>query len=160
MQPITFVTVLFFAYAHARANLQKPGSQKVDPCSLPIESGPGRALLPMYAFDGRTCVPFSYGGLGGNANRFSTEEECLRACLGQVRDRQQPARPRPEQPRLSDVPDGCSLPMDRGIGRAAIPMFAFDGKNCVPLMYGGSGGNANRFFRKEDCENQCKRAQY
>ncbi|GAA52397.1 hypothetical protein CLF_107991 [Clonorchis sinensis] len=152
MHPVTFITVLLLAYGHTRAKSQKPESQKIDRCSLPIESGPGRALLQMYAFNGSACVQFTYGGLGGNANRFSTEEECLEACSERVTSAQYPA-----QPRTTEARKRCRLPKDEGTGRAAIPMFAFDGKNCVSLTYRGAGGNANRFFTKEECEAICKR---
>jgi hypothetical protein len=51
-------------------------------CFLPLESGPCQALFPAYGFDPATarCEPFTYGGCGGNANRFENLEACDAAC--------------------------------------------------------------------------------
>jgi hypothetical protein len=53
-------------------------------CRAPIETGPGRAFLPSFGFDNekKACVKFVYGGVGGNANRFDSEEKCVAACGG------------------------------------------------------------------------------
>jgi Kunitz/Bovine pancreatic trypsin inhibitor domain len=55
-------------------------------CSLPLETGPCDAYVPSFGFnqaEGR-CVPFVYGGCGGNGNRFSTLVECEAACGGSL----------------------------------------------------------------------------
>ncbi|EDW76467.2 uncharacterized protein Dwil_GK15469 [Drosophila willistoni] len=54
----------------------------------------------------------------------------------------------------------CGLPHSRnGDGRisceAYIPSWSFDGQECVKFIYGGCGGNANRFGTKEACEAKC-----
>jgi len=53
-------------------------------CSLPAESGNCDAYMPSYFHDAATglCMPFVYGGCGGNENRFSTIEACQAACHG------------------------------------------------------------------------------
>ena len=48
------------------------------------ESGHCLAGFYRFYFDGARCVRFTYGGCGGNANNFATEEECRSACQGQV----------------------------------------------------------------------------
>ncbi len=46
------------------------------------ESGHCLAGFYRFYFDGTHCVRFTYGGCGGNANNFATEEECRSACQG------------------------------------------------------------------------------
>ena len=53
-----------------------------DLCMLPLQSGDCSPLVENYYFDvaaGR-CVPFNYGGCGGNANRFDTLAACQQRC--------------------------------------------------------------------------------
>jgi hypothetical protein len=56
-----------------------------DACRLPIVAGNGRAAFPSFAWDSaaQKCTKFIYGGVGGNANRFSTEEACRKKCGSQ-----------------------------------------------------------------------------
>jgi len=51
-------------------------------CALPIKAGPCRAYFHRYAFDPATglCVPFIYGGCGGNGNNFESYEVCQYRC--------------------------------------------------------------------------------
>ncbi|GJQ76338.1 hypothetical protein Trydic_g2060 [Trypoxylus dichotomus] len=53
-----------------------------DVCALPYDIGPCRAMFPKYYYDisTGTCRQFSYGGCEGNANRFSTIDECYSTC--------------------------------------------------------------------------------
>jgi len=55
-------------------------------CALPIDSGPCQGFFPSFGFstaDGN-CQPFTYGGCGGNDNRFSTLAECEAKCGGSL----------------------------------------------------------------------------
>lgn len=51
-------------------------------CWAPAESGPCRAMLERWYFNPkkRRCVPFLFGGCGGNRNNFESEEYCLAVC--------------------------------------------------------------------------------
>ncbi|CAH8517845.1 unnamed protein product [Schistosoma rodhaini] len=52
-------------------------------CLEPIESGPCRASIEMFAFsvDQWRCIKFIYGGCQGNSNQFASVEECEAACF-------------------------------------------------------------------------------
>lgn len=56
-------------------------------CFLPPLDGDGQknchGYFPKYYFDPATksCHTFIFGGCGGNANRFDSENDCLNACL-------------------------------------------------------------------------------
>ena len=51
-------------------------------CRLPMDPGPCRAELHKYFFDPSIgqCREFVYGGCRGNANKFSSMEECESTC--------------------------------------------------------------------------------
>ncbi|XP_017038391.1 male accessory gland serine protease inhibitor-like [Drosophila kikkawai] len=56
----------------------------------------------------------------------------------------------------------CGLPHSRnGDGRisceAYIPSWTYDSNNreCIKFIYGGCGGNDNRFDSKKNCEKLC-----
>merc|ERR1711936_802768 len=49
----------------------------------------------------------------------------------------------------------CEQPIFTGPCRAMYPKFGFDGKNCVPFMYGGCMGNQNNFGSEAQCRQNC-----
>ncbi|KPU73269.1 uncharacterized protein Dana_GF28046 [Drosophila ananassae] len=56
----------------------------------------------------------------------------------------------------------CGLPRSaNGDGRmsclAYIPRWTFDSSNnkCISFVYGGCGGNENRFESRKECEEKC-----
>ena len=51
-------------------------------CRLPVAVGPCEAAYQKWYFEPESalCVEFEYGGCEGNANRFSSKEECKRTC--------------------------------------------------------------------------------
>ncbi|MGK3984913.1 BPTI/Kunitz domain-containing protein [Sorangium sp. So ce136] len=57
-------------------------------CKLPREIGDCDAAIPSYWHDPSTgvCKPFTYGGCGGNENRFESLAACQEACQGGVPD--------------------------------------------------------------------------
>ena len=53
-----------------------------DRCTLQPETGPCRARVPSYFYNTTSgnCEQFTYGGCGGNNNRFQTAAECTAYC--------------------------------------------------------------------------------
>jgi len=51
----------------------------------------------------------------------------------------------------------CALPADGGNCRGNLERWAFNEEtgDCEPFVYGGCGGNGNRFMCKEMCEHHC-----
>lgn len=54
-------------------------------CKAPPDTGPCRARLQRWFYDAgkRRCFPFVFGGCRGNANKYHSEDECLRKCAVQ-----------------------------------------------------------------------------
>ncbi|KAL4712242.1 hypothetical protein ACJJTC_011103 [Scirpophaga incertulas] len=111
----------------------------VDPdCVSPLDRGLCNAAFQKYGFDinsGR-CQSFTYGGCGGNRNRYDNKEFCIQACL-----------PKPD----------CRSLLITGPCRAGLPRFGFN-KNtghCQSFTYGGCGGNNNNYDTLEECQKSC-----
>jgi len=58
---------------------------------------------------------------------------------------------------LPSLPAQCTLPHDVGQCRGSIPSFYYDAtqRACKPFIYGGCGGNGNRFGSFHECQNAC-----
>ncbi|XP_041354613.1 carboxypeptidase inhibitor SmCI-like [Gigantopelta aegis] len=109
-------------------------------CTKPLDTGRGDQHITSFAFNeqDKRCEEFSYKGEGGNANRFATSEDCMDKCL-------------------------CGLEAQNGDGMmsclAYFPTYVYN-KNenlCKKFIYGGCGGNSNRFDTKEACSATCKK---
>nr|WEV89396.1 serine protease inhibitor [Pinctada imbricata] len=112
----------------------------------PKVQGPCEAAIPSFSYNPRTrrCEEFTYGGCGGTRNRFSTLRECRDRCQrgggggGGV--------------------DICELPpRASGLCLAYIPSYSYDSARgeCVRFIYGGCGGNENRFGSLQECQRRC-----
>ncbi|KAF8561445.1 hypothetical protein P879_10903, partial [Paragonimus westermani] len=51
----------------------------------------------------------------------------------------------------------CTFPPERGSCDKSQTKYAYDVRTgeCVQFVYGGCGGNENRFDTKEECVKQC-----
>ena len=54
------------------------------------------------------------------------------------------------------LPSDCHREIDRGSCSSLIQMWGYDGSKCVSFTYKGCGGNLNRFFTKQQCEDLCQ----
>lgn len=57
--------------------------QVIDICELSMEQGPCRAGFHRFYYDTNEaeCKEFTYGGCGGNENRFNNIEDCKSRCV-------------------------------------------------------------------------------
>ncbi|XP_017277888.1 tissue factor pathway inhibitor 2 isoform X2 [Kryptolebias marmoratus] len=111
-------------------------------CRFPKEEGHCRALLPRYFFNMTTmqCEPFSYGGCGGNSNRFQDLASCREYCSPQ-----------------KTVPILCLDPLDKGKCSASITRYYYNTatKKCEEFVYTGCGGSNNNFVSRQSCTDVC-----
>ncbi|XP_076444542.1 papilin-like isoform X1 [Babylonia areolata] len=109
----------------------------VDSCVLPKDPGQCLAVIQRYYYNQteERCLPFTYGGCGGNANNFQFRHECQRTCFRHV----------------------CHLPVDPGPCKGAFVHYYYDPKvgKCRRFIYGGCEGNANSFLLPSDCASAC-----
>jgi hypothetical protein len=58
-----------------------------DVCTLNRAAGPCADAVEQWYFSPThaDCLPFTYGGCGGNGNRFDTKDECMAHCARRVR---------------------------------------------------------------------------
>ncbi|XP_042696263.2 collagen alpha-3(VI) chain-like isoform X2 [Chrysemys picta bellii] len=126
-----------------------------DPCFLGKDSGvkcTSYSLLWYYRVDTGSCDRFWYGGCGGNANRFNSEQDCIRVCI----DRSMSAAGLGEEKNLTQAV--CLEDRDAGPCHSFALKWFFNKTQparCTSFWYGGCEGNRNRFETRELCESTC-----
>ncbi|KAG8186993.1 hypothetical protein JTE90_005765 [Oedothorax gibbosus] len=132
-----------------------------DVCLLPQEPGPCVGYYPMFYYDplDNNCKSFVYSGCEGNGNRFAKRAECEGQCIKKtVKVVTEPPRvfvvPQPDRTSNEDV---CRLPVEPGPCKQAQPRWFYDAQtqSCLPFVFGGCGGNTNRFKTSEICLKFC-----
>ncbi|XP_045497747.1 kunitz-type serine protease inhibitor bitisilin-3-like [Colias croceus] len=151
--------VLLFEIVDARRrNKKHRGHKTVDYeiwswdhwCSLQPRVGNCDKRIQRYYYDWKLeeCLIFTYSGCDGNRNNFATQLECQRLCLGV------------DSMNMPDInrPSVCYLQPDTGRCLAYQTQYFFDinAKSCSKFVYGGCGGNGNRFSTMFQCMKTCK----
>uniref|UniRef100_A0A914EG27 Papilin n=1 Tax=Acrobeloides nanus TaxID=290746 RepID=A0A914EG27_9BILA len=110
-------------------------------CMLAEDRGPCYGEILRWRFDSEIndCVSFFYSGCGHNANYFTSEEACQRAC-GKFRSQ-----------------DVCHMPKHDGDCNVPVTKWYYNARfgECHLFMWSGCGGNGNRFSSKAECQNLC-----
>nr|XP_026695132.1 papilin-like isoform X6 [Ciona intestinalis] len=135
-------------------------------CYHPVMAGDCRGSNPRFYYDSGTgmCHLFTYGGCGGNENRFFDPTECKRVCGGKpVYPGLGTKAPPPES--LVSIDDDirprqagrCREEKLVGPCKARMPRFYFDTNagRCRLFTYGGCRGNENRFLTPWACRDTC-----
>ncbi|XP_015805075.3 collagen alpha-6(VI) chain isoform X1 [Nothobranchius furzeri] len=124
-------------------------------CQLDSDSGTRCSdFVQMWFFDKHigSCSPFWFGGCGGNANRFHTEQQCFQTCGLQSSSMKLQA-----ERSDFDAKGSCLLRQDPGSCQDYTMKWFFDTtqRECARFWYGGCDGNDNRFDTQEECEKMC-----
>ncbi|CAD5222673.1 unnamed protein product [Bursaphelenchus okinawaensis] len=95
-----------------------------------------------YVPDKGTCVQFNYASCNGNDNNFDTQEECVAHC-----NAVQPAK----SPQCQYQPDWgpCNMLRQQWF-------YNVTSGTCAQFLWGGCGGNTNRFETFEECQRVCE----
>ncbi|KAL8615448.1 hypothetical protein ACOMHN_053784 [Nucella lapillus] len=108
-------------------------------CSQTEKPGSCRARMHRYYFNSSTssCERFTYGGCGGNGNRFITKKACQSVCLSKEAL--------------------CVQPPEKGRCSFYIPSYYYNSTTtaCEQFVYSGCGGNGNRFNTMAECGRAC-----
>ena len=124
-------------------------------CLQVADAGTCKAYLPQFFYDqsDNMCKSFVYGGCGGNSNRFESRRECEARCVTS-RDRGSEDSALPEIER----DEVCRLTVEAGPCSETHARWFYDPSSfqCLPFVYGGCGGNKNRFKTSEVCLKYCQ----
>lgn len=128
--------------AQQRPEQPSSGSFQTSDCFLNYDSGDCRDSTEArwyYNKDEGVCGRFAYGGCGGNANNFRSDEECEQKC--------------------GHVQNICALPPVYGRCRENTTRWYYDGRvqDCVEFAFSGCRGNKNNFYTSVECLNECQR---
>ncbi|XP_045168913.2 papilin-like [Mercenaria mercenaria] len=111
-------------------------------CLQPPKTGPCRAAIQRYFYNTETCQceSFTWGGCQPNGNNFPSPASCQAACKTPMK--------------FNPV---CKFPKISGICKAYMPRWFYNSTSCrcEQFIYGGCGGNANRFFTADECKTNC-----
>ncbi|KAJ8338685.1 hypothetical protein SKAU_G00354710 [Synaphobranchus kaupii] len=158
-----------FRAVTGRASLRMSHTQREEKCSLPNDPGSGEELILKfyYSEERSVCLPFHYKGMEGNTNQFDSDKECMEACSGIYADVYPTGGVQVCLCRTTGVQVGawirggaggmCELPEEPGPCMARLVKFFYSAeeKTCRTFLYGGCGGNGNRFESREDCLQTC-----
>uniref|UniRef100_A0A158PC57 Kunitz/Bovine pancreatic trypsin inhibitor domain protein n=1 Tax=Angiostrongylus cantonensis TaxID=6313 RepID=A0A158PC57_ANGCA len=144
-------------------------------CHMPLENGIGSSdsnCLPDAGFrfyfsrsQGK-CLRFWYQGCGGNANNFYSYEVCQRTC--EIQMQRVDRKPRANSNGIFGINSApylrfpiislCSYDPEWGSCNQLRYMWFYNQSSgrCDQFLYGGCGGNPNKFDTFEICQQTCE----
>ncbi|XP_037330187.1 kunitz-type protease inhibitor 2-like [Pungitius pungitius] len=144
--------------AKSREEKEMSASDFTEHCGAEPEVGPCRAAFQHWYYNSETgtCQSFIYGGCKGNKNNYNSKERCMATCAVRVLPSSEKVVA-DDDDMSSEYREGCMVTSDPGLCRAAFPMFYYDVKaaTCRSFIYGGCGGNQNRYSTMEECVSRC-----
>ncbi|KJH42887.1 Kunitz/Bovine pancreatic trypsin inhibitor domain protein [Dictyocaulus viviparus] len=157
----------------------------IDSCEQPVQHGTGGGNLPRWFFDKNQnrCVPFIYGGIGGNENNFISQATCTKDCPI-YRNYCPHGIPLVEGDQVTSCgidrgcPDGflchinsklnvsvccqdpvtfCTAPHDPGPCTDFETRYGYNpsSDSCEEYKYGGCDGTLNNFLSHQRCTEIC-----
>ncbi|RXG72698.1 Papilin, partial [Armadillidium vulgare] len=156
-----------------------------EPCNYPIYTGPCNDSFTAYAFDQtrdqcveingacqgfpyfislktceKTCEDVCYKKIGsGNCSAYAYNKNSLQCELFDNRDCKEDGNYfKTEKACEEECENVCNKRIAPGDCEAYVPSYGYDKTRgeCVFFVYGGCGGNANRFGTKDKCEETCE----
>ncbi|KAI1287562.1 Boophilin-H2 [Halotydeus destructor] len=145
---VFLVTLCSFALAdHDKGDLGS-ALPRSSVCDLPATPGYCIERVSRWYYNRATdrCQQFIYSGCGGNENNFASQEDCASHCLYQN------ATP------SSGKSECYEKPFQNGFCDALFPSWSYVAQSgqCVKFVYGGCGGNGNRFKSAQLCYAACR----
>lgn len=126
-------------------------------CLQSVEVGTCKGYFPRWFYNSTSdrCEMFIYGGCGGNLNSFGTRKNCEKACAcGKL---VHIVVFKFSHVWSMFVTDRCTFQPDSGLCRAYFPRYFYNttSDSCERFIYGGCGGNDNRFITAAECTENC-----
>ncbi|XP_045771656.1 kunitz-type U19-barytoxin-Tl1a-like [Maniola jurtina] len=119
-------------------------------CKLQPKKGNCEKTLTKYYYDVKLdqCSPFIYSGCDGSKNNFDTLLDCERHCKGS------------NYMKIDNFSHStfCYLQPEAGLCLALFTKYYYDvnENSCKQFVYGGCGGNLNKFDTMLSCMETCK----
>ncbi|KPM10538.1 papilin-like protein 2 [Sarcoptes scabiei] len=132
-----------------------------DICKLSPVRGSCSANFTQWFYDpsNNECLEFEFSGCYGNANRFSSKETCEQQCkIDSIKQIDSVSTTSTLQNINYPLPERCSQSKDAGPCKGYFQNYYYspNDNQCQLFIYGGCGGNQNRFDRLEECEQTCR----
>ncbi|XP_065557373.1 uncharacterized protein LOC136025352 isoform X2 [Artemia franciscana] len=161
--------------ARSETNLSRAESEELKDypvCFLPPETGPCNKIVTRYYFDPAfgKCLPFNYGGCGGNINNFKSPKFCHWFCNDYTRSVEStanttssPIQSAQEPSRCPPIPLGVvhlvstnSCASDNDCPYELLCCFNGGGKECLePIMKIKQHPLCPKPFKKGYCTDKC-----